>query len=102
MEISEKAIKLLDRYCDAIIKFERFGYKHYEAEEDAALSALVSHIVTLEAENAALKADAQGNPRVYERKDGGGWGASFEVVASAVKFLSGNGEAEVAPDEVPF
>ena len=49
----------------------------------------------------ALKADAQGNPRVYERKDGGGWGASFEVVASAVKFLSGK-EEPAAPDEVPF
>ena len=46
----------------------------------------------------ALKADAQGNPRVYERKDGG-WAASFEVVASAVKFLSGKDEP---PDEVPF
>lgn len=47
----------------------------------------------------ALKADAQGNPRVYERKDGGGWGASFEVVASAVKFLSGKDEPA---EEVPF
>ena len=36
-----------------------------------------------------LKADAQGNPRTYERKDGLGWAASFEVVASSVKFLSG-------------
>ena len=47
----------------------------------------------------ALKADAQGNPRTYERKDGGGWSASFEVVASAVKFLSGKDEPA---DEVPF
>ena len=39
--------------------------------------------------NGALKADAQGNPRTYERKDGGGWAASFEVVASSVRFLSG-------------
>ena len=45
-----------------------------------------------------LKADAQGNPRTYERKDGT-WGASFEVVASAVKFLSGKDEPA---DEVPF
>jgi len=48
----------------------------------------------------ALKADAQGNPRTYERKDGG-WGASFEVVASSVKFLSGKDEPAVT-DEVPF
>jgi single-strand DNA-binding protein len=48
-----------------------------------------------------LKADAQGNPRVFERKDGGGWSASFEVVASAVKFLSGKDEP-VVTDEVPF
>ena len=47
----------------------------------------------------ALKADAQGNPRTYERKDGT-WGASFEVVASAVKFLSGKDEQPA--DEVPF
>ena len=47
----------------------------------------------------ALKADAQGNPRTYERKDGGGWAASFEVTASAVKFLSGKDEPA---DEVPF
>jgi single-strand DNA-binding protein len=49
--------------------------------------------------NGALKADAQGNPRTYERKDGGGWAASFEVVASSVKFLSGKDEPA---DEVPF
>lgn len=48
----------------------------------------------------ALKPDAQGNPRTYERKDGG-WGASFEVVASSVKFLSGKDEPAVT-DEVPF
>ena len=47
----------------------------------------------------ALKADAQGNPRTYERKDGGGWAASFEVVASSVKFLSGKDEPA---EEVPF
>ena len=46
----------------------------------------------------ALKADAQGNPRTYERKDGG-WAASFDVVASSVKFLSGKDEPT---DEVPF
>ena len=46
----------------------------------------------------ALKPDAGGNPRVYERKEGG-WAASFEVVASAVKFLSGK---EEPAEEVPF
>ena len=46
----------------------------------------------------ALKADAQGNPRTYERKDGT-WGASFEGTASAVKFLSGKDEPA---DDVPF
>ena len=46
----------------------------------------------------ALKADAQGNPRTYERKNGT-WGASFEVVASSVKFLSGKDEPA---EEVPF
>ena len=47
-----------------------------------------------------LKADAQGNPRTYERKDGGGWSASFEVVASSVKFLSGKDEP--ADQEIAF
>ena len=47
-----------------------------------------------------LKADAQGNPRTYERKDGGGWAASFEVVASSVKFLSGKDEP--ADQEIAF
>ena len=45
-----------------------------------------------------LKAGAQGNPRTYERKDGG-WSASFEVVASSVRFLSGKDEPA---DEVPI
>jgi len=47
----------------------------------------------------ALKADAQGNPRTYEKKDGG-WAASFEVVASSVKFLSGKDEP--ADQEIAF
>ena len=46
-----------------------------------------------------LTFDGNGNPRTYERKDGGGWAASFEVVASAVKFLSGKDEPA---EEVPF
>ena len=41
----------------------------------------------------ALKADTNGNPRVYKRDDGG-WAASYEVVASSVKFLSGKLEME--------
>ena len=41
----------------------------------------------------ALKADANGNPRVYQRDDGG-WAASYEITASAVKFLSGKVEME--------
>ena len=49
----------------------------------------------------ALRADGAGNPRVYERKDGLGWAASFEVVASSVKFLSGKDEPAVN-DDVPF
>ncbi len=49
----------------------------------------------------ALKADAQGNPRTYERKDGT-WGASFEVVASAVKFLSGKDEPAAPDIDVAF
>lgn len=48
----------------------------------------------------ALRADGAGNPRVYERKDGLGWAASFEVVASSVKFLSGKDEP--ADQEIVF
>jgi len=50
----------------------------------------------------ALKPGSDGNPRVYERKDGT-WSASFEVTASAVKFLSGkDDDTPAANDEVPF
>ena len=50
----------------------------------------------------ALKADAQGNPRVYQKKDGT-WAASFDVAAENVRFLSSRGEPEDAPAEViPF
>jgi len=49
-----------------------------------------------------LKADAQGNPRVYQKKDGT-WAASFDVAAENVRFLSSRGEPEDAPAEViPF
>ena len=47
-----------------------------------------------------LKPGSDGSPRVFERKDGT-WGASFEVTASAVKFLSGKDELP-ANDDVPF
>lgn len=43
-----------------------------------------------------LQADAAtGSPHVFERKDGT-WGASFEVTADNVRFLSGKDDAEVA------
>ena len=46
-----------------------------------------------------LKPGDGGNPRVYQRKDGT-WAASFEVVASSVKFLSGKDEP--ADQEIVF
>jgi len=45
-----------------------------------------------------LQADASGSPRVFERKDGT-WGASFEVTAENVRFLSGK---EEAVEETPY
>ena len=47
-----------------------------------------------------LKPDENGNPRVYQRKDGT-WSASFDVTATEIEF-AGNKKGEVAPDEVPF
>lgn len=51
---------------------------------------------------------ATGGPRVYTRQDGTS-GASFEVTAEAVRFLSGNGDgeghdqpAQGSEDDVPF
>ena len=46
-----------------------------------------------------LRADGAGNPRVFGRKDGTS-GASFEVVALSVKFLSGKDEP--ADQEIAF
>ena len=46
-----------------------------------------------------LKSNADGNPRVYERKDGT-WSASYEITAESVRFLSGKSDAPV--DDVPF
>ena len=46
-----------------------------------------------------LRPDENGNPRVYERKDGT-TGASFEVTAENVRFLDGKADSE--PADVPF
>ena len=48
----------------------------------------------------ALKADAQGNPRTYERKDGT-WAASFELTAETVRFLTPKGE-DAPVEDYPF
>ncbi len=42
-----------------------------------------------------LTPDANGGPKVFQRKDGT-WGASYDVVADNVRFLSGKAEEEVA------
>lgn len=47
-----------------------------------------------------LRPDESGNPTVFQRKDGT-WGASYEVTADAVKFLSGKAD-EPADEDVPF
>lgn len=39
-----------------------------------------------------MRADENGNPRVFERGDGS-WGSSFEVTAQTVRFLPGRGES---------
>ena len=49
-----------------------------------------------------LKSNADGNPRVYERKDGT-WSASYELTAESVRFLTPKGEqVESADLDVPF
>ena len=49
-----------------------------------------------------LRPDESGNPRVFERKDGSS-GASFEVTAESVRFLTAKGEqVESADLDVPF
>ena len=62
-----------------------------------------------------IRADENGNPRVYERQDGS-WGSSFEVTAQTVRFLPGRGEGATGTeaatefdspppfeeDEIPF
>jgi single-strand DNA-binding protein len=46
----------------------------------------------------SLVADANGSPRVFERKDGSA-GAAFEVRASVVRFLSSKSESAKPHDE---
>jgi single-strand DNA-binding protein len=49
-----------------------------------------------------LNPDTTGSPRVYQRKDGT-WGASYEVTAENVRFLTPKGEqVESADLDVPF
>ena len=49
-----------------------------------------------------LRPDENGNPRVYERKDGT-WASSYELTAETVRFLAPKGEqVESADLDVPF
>ena len=51
-----------------------------------------------------LKPDANGNPTVFQRKDGT-WGASYDVTADTVRFLDGKARDDVDDSysaEVPF
>ena len=49
-----------------------------------------------------LRPDSNGNPTTFQRKDGT-WGASFEVTAENVRFLTAKGEqVESADLDVPF
>ncbi len=41
-----------------------------------------------------LAPDANGGPKVFQRKDGT-WGASYDVVADNVRFLGGKAEPEI-------
>ena len=47
-----------------------------------------------------LKSNADGNPRVYERKDGT-WSASYEITAESVRFLTPKGE-DAPVEDYPF
>ena len=42
-----------------------------------------------------------GSPKVYQKKDGS-WGASYEVFADTVRFLSGKSDDVPANDDIPF
>ena len=48
-----------------------------------------------------LKSNSDGNPNVYQRKDGT-WGASYDVTADAVRFLDGKKDDAPADVDVPF
>jgi len=49
-----------------------------------------------------LKPDGNGSPTVFQRKDGT-WGASYDVTADTVRFLTPKGEqVEPADVDVPF
>ena len=48
-----------------------------------------------------LKSNSDGNPNVYQRKDGT-WASSYEVVAESVKFLSGKDEPAAPDIDVAF
>ena len=49
-----------------------------------------------------LKPDGNGNPTVFQRKDGT-WASSYEITAESVRFLTAKGEAPVVGyDSVPF
>ena len=51
-----------------------------------------------------LRPDSNGNPTVFQRKDGS-WGASYEVVAESVRFLDGKARDDVDDSysaDVPF
>ena len=49
-----------------------------------------------------LRPDSNGNPNVYQRKDGT-WASSYEITAESVRFLTAKGEAPVVGyDSVPF
>jgi single-strand DNA-binding protein len=48
-----------------------------------------------------LRPDGNGNPTVFQRKDGT-WGASYEVTAENVRFLSGKSDDAPVDLDVPF
>ena len=49
-----------------------------------------------------LKSNSDGNPNVYQRKDGT-WASSYEVTAETVRFLTARGEQVESTDvDVPF
>ena len=47
-----------------------------------------------------LRPDSNGNPTVFQRKDGT-WGASYEITAESVRFLTPKGE-DAPVEDYPF